>query len=340
MRWPTQGSAGVGTRRSFILLTAALIGVSIAAEAASTRWSPKEGDFAVYEISGLPAGFDDGGEGAPAIIRYRWQVEEAYDDRVRVELTLNLTIGRSDAPGSILYAGDKRATMAENGDYSFARRVPTEYQDASRVFIGRPDEPGGDSVEFLGPMEIRWQEIVEIDRSGRARGADGREFQWIMWIDPDRVPFGGTATYARWMAPNGTVLQNELLVEGAENSAALAEQLSEAGITRSNWIRSAGDLFTVQVGTGEARRVWSLQFQDIYEGEAGILLSTLAGCFVDDILTARLGLISFCGQGLQLLQTSVPLDETQQVKKTTGAGGFALAVLALVATAFRPGATR
>jgi hypothetical protein len=266
----------------------------------------KPGTQAEYSIPGGPMLFDDCANANPVRGNYSWlclSMNESYavlDVQVFLEV---YTPPDWKTPGGVDYFGSEYVEKAARGDLSFIKRIPLDQISGRIEIINSTGYTPG--VWLAGPIVLRQRFNVTVDLDTMMMiGSDGKPWgRWILWIDPFKYPLEGKIHEAFIMNWLNTTINMEVFYRPSSPLTTLF------GVVKSNFyagvVNHVDSPFLAEMG-------WpSILLTYTYEPCTGIFLETTVLDFVDDLLTQKLGIVSyhpFTFDQVHLIGVSFPGD--------------------------------
>lgn len=266
------------------------------------------GSYATYSISPemdqiAQFGFDDYAFTDHIIGNYSWRCIELNASHAKLELELDFTVPEN---GSVKYTGREFVNRAEEGDFSFIKRIAMDQIKQSKIELLSEDLY---LVLIWGPIQIYKKLIVTIDLNTlELINENGKPWgKWAMWIDSLKYPLVGKfreTFIMNWL--NTTV---DLYV--GYNNGTLGPPI-DIMLGRFEKYFAAGappveNDFLLKLGIGMTPSAILLTY--VYETRSGVLLQSATDMYLDDVLTQKLGAI-FTSGAFTLLETKVPIEQS------------------------------
>lgn len=294
-----------------------------------------EGDQLAYaparthEFPLLSARFDDGARADVAYLFYNVTLQGSTQREILARIELGLDIS-SQVPGEIggriRYTGESVRERARTGEFGFVERFPLSDRQRAASVISTPEEVP--FVEIPGPFHLEERFEARIDPVAGTVTWPGApdDLRWLLWIDPDQVPFTGkheTEVLHGW--PAGPVHGEVRFIPTSDWPARAAPAIP--GTLPDHLVAIVADAPLVRPPNGEDVRV---QVGNLYDAETGILISTMGMDYVDDVLLSKLGLLAYRGlpENTMVIRATTIAGLLRETPATTGALETAACILA------------
>jgi hypothetical protein len=206
-------------------------------------------------------------------------------------------------PGGVTYFGSQFVEMASRGDLSFIKRIPLD-QVEGRIEIHNGTENPLVSVPSPIVLNQTFRVTVDLDTMMMMIGSDGKPWgRWILWIDPLKYPLEVRTHEAFIMNWLNTTIDMEVFYRPSSPLTTLF------GVLKSNFytgvVNQVDSPFLAEMGWPATLPTYT------YEPRTGVFLETTALDFVDDLLTQKLGIVSyhpFTFEQVHLIGVSFPGD--------------------------------
>ncbi len=249
--------------------------------------------------------FDDCANANPVRGNYSWLCLEVNDSYAVLDVKVVLEVYKLPewtTPGHVTYFGSQFVEMASRGDLSFIKRIPLDQVEGrTEIYNGT----GNPSVSIRSPIVLNQTFRVTVDLDTMMMiGSNGKPWgRWILWIDPFKYPLEGKTHEAFIMNWLNTTIDMEV------SYCPSCPLTTIFGVVKNHFyagaVSDADSPFLAEMGWPGILPTYT------YEPRTGVFLETTALDFVDDLLTQKLGIVSyhpFTFEQVHLIGVSFPGD--------------------------------
>lgn len=236
---------------------------------------------------------------------YTWTVIAIENGKALIKVMFDLIIPGSETyeeyvskvkahenPSVVEYMGKEFVKLAEGGNFSFVKMLPQDQIDEEKVCIADNPQQGVYVVQFWGKFHISevfyitldLYNLTMIDERGSPWG------KWLLWSNPVFYPVDREVKEIALYNWSGRLIERNVTYKLPGKQPWWLIETPVGNFTEYY----LGQIFPLQIQdpklVGENEKAYLMQTAT-YEPRTGLLLNTLSGNYVDDILAQKLGIL-------------------------------------------------